>query len=135
MATAATGTCSALYLRHLCHPHLSLVGSVRSSRSGNLCLSVASVIFASLKILSHSSLIALSLHSLSFNSISSLLDRLSIKHFVLLDRKPILFQQLDTLLDPVGVDTHGACCEPGLGHVHGLQEVLPDGSGCLETEP
>ena len=47
----------------------------------------------------------------------------------------ILFQQLDTLLDPVGVDADGAGGEAGLGHVHGLQQVPPDGPGRLEAQP
>ena len=94
--------------------------------------------YSSLTALSQLSLIsltALSLHSLGFTSKLSFGQRLSLKYFVLLDRKPILFQQLDTLLNPVGVDADGPGGEAGLGHVHGLQEVLPDGSGRLETQP
>ena len=63
------------------------------------------------------------------------LEHKKVNYYRLLVLNHILFQQLDTLLDPVGVDTDCPGGETGLGHVHGLQEVTPDWSGRLEAQP
>ena len=84
-------------------------------------------------------------HRGNWNVLSLIPERSSVKScdkyryvqikFIFSDIIYLLLQQLHTLLDSVGIDTDSSSGDASIQHVHGLQQILPDGPGSLETQP